>query len=456
MLQPFKSSLVRCVFVAVAIGLIPPASAQTPEAPPPKTEEVAPPKPGEPAPPVAAQAVPEAPAPQAPADKPLEPLPERRGDFEMHMGPPRAVRETSVLGLGALMGQRIEITDRDGAVAAMAEEITIPGRVGGDVFAAGREISIAGAVDGDLRAMGERVLLNGQVRGDASLAGQDLEVNGAVERELHAAGQSVRVNESARVGGKARLAGQDVEARGRFAGDVTAAAETVLIDAAIAGDLSVRARRITLGPNADITGRFEWRAAESPRMDPAAQVRGGTEGEVGDWRDKRIEVSPGAMRAFGDAARVGFALMWALTAFLIGMVIALAAPDYYDRAIAGLRARPLPALGWGLLMLFAPLALAIVLMATLIGIPLGLFTLFAYPIFLAAGYALGAAAFAALLVRGRHGGARIGALALGLVIFGALALVPWVGGAVALVAMWLGLGLLVIGARRDAPTPAAA
>src|SRR6202008_1404007 len=107
------------------------------------------------------------------------------------------------------------------------------------------------------------------------------------------------------------------------------AAETVLIDGAIGGDLNVRARRITLGPNANIAGRFNWRAAESPRIDPAARIAGGTEGKVGDWRveRRRMEISPGAMHAFGAAARIGFALMWALSAFLIGLVLALAAPD---------------------------------------------------------------------------------------------------------------------------------
>jgi cytoskeletal protein CcmA (bactofilin family) len=463
-------------FALTLLALGAPALAQAPgDAPPPDTtQQQAPADTPPPAPavddakqapaaqPAQTQAAPPAPAPaaqqaQAPPPPSAPSVPAAPAPPAAPQDLPSAGDETRVFGAGAVMGQKVELGDRAGAVAAMAEEITVPGQVGGDVFAAGREISVAGAVDGDLRAMGERIMVSGTVSGEAALAGQDIEVTGEVGRSLHAAGQSVQLSGAARVGGDARLAGQEINVRGRVSGDVDAAGESVLIDAVIDGDANVRARRIIVGPHASIAGRLTWRAAAAPEIDPAARITGGSEGAVGDWRERRIEFSPEAMRGFGRAANVGFSLLWALSAFLIGLVFALAAPAYFDRATAALRAHPLPALGWGLLMLFAPLAVAVVLAVTLIGIPLAIIALLAYPLYLAAGYAMGAAGFGALALRAQSAGARLGALALGLAVVIALGLLPWIGGAFGFVATWLGLGLFVVAMQHQAaPPPAAA
>jgi hypothetical protein len=308
-------------------------------------------------------------------------------------------------------------------------------------------------VKGDLRAAGERVNLSGSVDGEASLAAQDVDVAGRVGRELHAAGEHVRLGSSVQVGEDARLAGEDVQARGVINGELAVAGETVLIDAIVSGDVDVRARRFSVGPNARIAGKLDWRAAEQPVIDPAAQITGGVSGSIREWREHGWEsdVSPEQWRDFGSAVETGFKMgLWILAAF-IGLVIALAFPAFFDRAVSGLRARPGPAFGWGVLLFVLWPVLILVLMMTVIGIPLA-FVAMAAPV---AGFALAAGAFGALAVRAQTSGGRLGAMALGLLAVGVLTLIPWFGWVIGFVVTLLGLGLYVVAWRPAAPTAAA-
>ncbi|MGE0830483.1 MAG: hypothetical protein AB7O04_14180 [Hyphomonadaceae bacterium] len=363
---------------------------------------------------------------------------------------PAMAQEARILGASAAAGKIVEISDRADTVFAAGDEVRVSGMIGGSVFAAGRDISVTGPVRGDVRAMGEDVRVTAPVGGAVSLAGQHALLD-APAQSAHLAGESIETGEAAEIEGVLRAAGESVTLRGRVGGNVDAAGEIVVIDAAIAGDVSVRARRVSLGPNAAIGGRLSWRAAEPPAIDPAAKTTGGVDGAVQRWNDRtwRRDISPEAQRFFSAAARTAMAIGLALAALLIGSILAFAAPGFFDRAAAGLRTRPLPALLWGLLLIFAPLAAAIILFATLIGIPLGLLTLFAYPLFLAAGFALGAAGFGALAVRGENAGARLGALALGVLVISALSFAPVFGGAILGVVLVMGLGLFVIGLRRE-------
>jgi hypothetical protein len=110
--------------------------------------------------------------------------------------------------------------------------------------------------------------------------------------------------------------------------------------------------------------------------------------------------------------------------------------------------------GWTLLAGFVALvvipAAVLVLLITVVGIPLAALTVLAYPALLllgyvAAGIALGDAAlkrwFAACA---SHRGWRAGAAALGVLVIGLLALIPWLGPLVAFLALIAGIGALVL------------
>jgi hypothetical protein len=80
--------------------------------------------------------------------------------------------------------------------------------------------------------------------------------------------------------------------------------------------------------------------------------------------------------------RLGYALVFAFLHFLwaaaLGAFLLKVAPQLVNGAATALRQRPLPALGWGLLTLVLTPVLAIGLLFTLVGVPVGLVVLAGY------------------------------------------------------------------------------
>jgi hypothetical protein len=271
-----------------------------------------------------------------------------------------------------------------------------------------------------------------------------VDIDGNVGDDLYIAAEDVRIGNETRVGRNARIAGQDVLIKGRIDGDLDVQGEQVALSAQIGGDVKVRARTLVLGPDTTIEGKLIWEAAEQPDIPGEAIVAGGVQGKV-----VRRWNGPSSNSAFfaGEAAA---RLMIAVSAFLVGALFVFFAPSTADRAVEAARRRWPAALGWGALLAFVTPLLAIILMLTIVGIPLGLLGLLAYPLLLLLGYASGAMTLGALALGTRGVGRRIlavGAGVLGLTLF---AFLPFLGPIIGLAATLFGLGVLVVMMRPKA------
>lgn len=337
---------------------------------------------------------------------------------------------------------------------------------GSDRFSAGPAVRIAQPVTGDLFAAGGSVDIEAPVSGDALAAGGNLRITASLGESLYAAGGQLRIDapiaRSARVAGgqiewgpKSRIAGNltiaggEVELRGTIGGHVLAAAGELLIDGEIAGDITATAGRIELGPNARIGGRLRYASREEIRRDPAAQIAGGVErmavrGE--SQRGQRLE------RRFGP--RGGW--VWTLGLMVLAALLVGALPEFYARVAATMQARP----GASLLVGFAALACVpvavLILLVTIVGIPLALIVIGLYVALLVVGYASAGVALGDwVLARVRAAAAaelwwRVAAAMLATLAIALLARVPYLGAATMLGALVVGVGALLLQARRPA------
>ncbi len=334
---------------------------------------------------------------------------------------------------------------------------------GSDRFSAGPAVRIAQPVTGDLFAAGGSVDIEAPVSGDTLAAGGNLRITAPLGESLYAAGGQLRIDapiaRSARVAGgqiewgpKSRIAGNltvaggEVKLRGTVGGHVLAAAGLLLIDGEIAGDVTATAGEIELGPNARIGGRLRYASREEIRRDPAARIAGGVE---------RLAVRGEAQRAerrFGP--RGGW--VWTIGLTVLAALLVGGLPEFYARVTATMRSRP----GASLLVGFAALACVpvavVILLVTIVGIPLALIAVGLYLALLVVGYvSTGIVLGDWVLARARAAAAaelwwRVGAAMLATLAIALVARLPYLGGVLMLAALVLGIGALLLQARRPA------
>lgn len=337
---------------------------------------------------------------------------------------------------------------------------------GNDRFSAGPAVRIAQPVTGDLFAAGGSVDIEAPVTGDALAAGGNLRITASLGESLYAAGGQLRIDapvaRSARVAGgqielgpKSKVAGNltiaggEVELRGTIGGHVLAAAGELLIDGEIASDVTATAGEVELGPNARIGGRLRYASREEIRRDPTAQIAGGVERVAVRGESRRAERFE---RRFGP--RGGW--VWTVGLMVLAALLVGGLPELYARVTATMQARPGASLLAGFVALACVPVAAVILSVTIVGIPLALIALGLYLALLVVGYAsAGIVLGDSVLKRVRAAAAselwwRVGAAMLATLVIALVARVPYLGGAVMLAALVVGIGALLLQAKRPA------
>jgi cytoskeletal protein CcmA (bactofilin family) len=310
--------------------------------------------------------------------------------------------------------------------------------VAGDLIAAGGHVEIDTTVGGDAVVTGGIVRLDGSVGNGVYAAGGQVMINAAVGRNVRIGGGHVELGPKARVAGNATIAGGEVQIHGAVKGYLQAAGGRVLIDGPVDGNVVATSGHLELGPNARIAGKLRYTAQDLQR-DPAAQVTGGVERfelPVNTyWREHRHR----------DGGWFWTAGLMLLAAILVG-----ALPGYSARVTENFRTHPWLALALGFVgILFVPIAV-IFLMITIIGLPLALLALLLYLALLLLGYVTTAVALSEAALKRLRADAsarsnwRIGAAILAVLVLALLVRIPYLGGLVAFVAMFAGIGAIVL------------
>jgi cytoskeletal protein CcmA (bactofilin family) len=343
------------------------------------------------------------------------------------------------------------IRERGNDTFAAGASVRVSQPVKGDLVATGGELRIAAPVTGDLLAAGGTLRIEGAAGQDLYAAGGQVALDGSVARNARVAGGSVSVGPQARIAGNASLAGGRIEVLGGIGGYLQVAGGHVVIDSRVDGDVDAAAGELELGPRARIGGKLRYRGGEALKQDAAAQVAGGIERLESPLHRKEGRFA-GQGRAAGRAAHG----IWTLGLMAMAAVFVALLPGAFARVADAARTR----VGWSLLAGFIALATipvgVLVLCVTVIGIPLALLALLGYFALLlvgyvAAGVALGDAALKRwLAVRAGLKGWRALFAALGVLAIGLLALIPWLGGFVAFLALLAGMGALLLAMKQGA------
>jgi hypothetical protein len=215
---------------------------------------------------------------------------------------------------------------------------------------------------------------------------------------------------------------------GTVGGDVFVVSGDTEISGEVTGDVTVIAEPAVINSGARIGGDLRY-GDEEPEIASGARVDGEVSDE--DWSD------------FRPAGLIGWAVFWlalALSSLALGLLLLLIAPRAADAAYRQARDGAWRSAAAGLAIFILLPILAVLALATLVGLPLGLGVLLALLPLGAIAYVTTLWVVGRALVKPPRG--RVLAFLAGWAIFSALLLVPFLGILAWLAATVFGLGVL--------------
>ena len=208
----------------------------------------------------------------------------------------------------------------------------------------------------------------------------------------------------------------------------------VEITGSVRRDVVVFNGDVVVREGAQIGGNLVTQA--TPVIEEGAEVAG----------EQRSIASTTEWEDVGLAGRFAWWLAYSISTLILGLILLLAAPQLDTAVTWAVRERSGASIGIGIATFILLPILAVLLLATIVGIPLGLFILLGIALLYTVGYVAGAHAIGRMLLKQPK--SRYVAFLAGWGIVRLLGRIPIVGGLVWMLVTIFGLGALVTAARR--------
>ncbi len=326
--------------------------------------------------------------------------------------------------------------------------IRVTAPVMGDFYGVGGKVTVEQAVKGDATLAGGSVMVRAPIGDDLRVTGGDVNVESSVGGELYASAGNITLTKTANVAQAVTLYAGHAIIEGKVGGPLKIYAQKILINGELTRDAELSAEQIELGPLAILNGALRYSSNADFKQADGVTIRGTvTQGDAmnersdthhdREWHRQMMVSGPGWVGAV-----VGFVAVLAAAALFLLLFTA-----FSERASSTLRATPWIAFAAGLGVLLGTPLLAVMLVITLIGIPLGIALMMLFPLMLLAGGIVGVFAISQrvqLAIQQNRPAksltATLGFFALTLMLVLLLGGLPFIGSVVVSVIMLLGTG----------------
>lgn len=333
-------------------------------------------------------------------------------------------------------GERVEVSDAN---------------VSDDIFPAGQDVFFDAVSAKHVIAAGMSLSFKDITADDLILAGGQMDLSGTVRDDVVAAvcpfcpfGGRLHLADTMLIGDDARLAGRDISVDGGIGGDLYVAAQHFRLSGDVEGNARIEAERIVLVPGARIGGDLLYTSAATLDVPDNVTI-------VGQVRQVETAL-PFAEWAPEDWIWWGilFVVGILVALILLGVALQFAMPGLLSRAVSTVSEKPWASLGRGLVIAVLVPAVVALLMATIVGAPIGMVAMAGFVVLLALAFV----AITFWIGRYARGlvsktaapsgyGSRILWTTLGILILVVVGLIPIVGWAAVMLAMIAGLGSVI-------------
>jgi cytoskeletal protein CcmA (bactofilin family) len=323
-------------------------------------------------------------------------------------------------------------------------QIRIRGTIEGDLVVAGGDVEVSGHVMGDMLSASGQVRMTGQVDGSIRGYAGNITLKGKVGRNVMSFGGDVNIDHDAVIAGSVTTGSGRLSLDGHVARDLLAFAGQSNISGDIGGSVKIRGGELNIDSSADIRGPVDFEGDKEPQVSSQAKLASPvhfvkhTRGP--DYANPHYYV---------------WQVIWMAAFILYGLVLYSLMPKFSQEAVKSAEQYGASA-GLGVLVLFGVPIAACIACITVVGLFIGISTLFVwYAALYFAQIIVGTVVGQWLMGRTGEFWPIVGRMAVGVVVVRVCTAIPDVGGWVKFVAILWGIGAISLAVfRRFQPVPA--
>ncbi len=310
---------------------------------------------------------------------------------------------------------------------AAGEKIEIYGTINGDLFLAASEVVIDSAnINGDIFVVSEKLVVKNKINGSIrAVVAKEFELNAEVVKNVFVLGSSLKVAETAQIAQHLTFWGSNLEFNGKVGQNLEGGMENLSVNGQVGANVDVYLSprdeaNLQLTDKALVSGSVFYRALTTAQVAENAQILGALNFEK--WTQKFPEKN--IFDHLWSAVVTFFSML------VVGMVLFYLWPGFFSHNFATLRKQSWKTLLFGFLFLFLTPFVALLLMFTVIGLPVGLMILAAWVVFLYLAAILSAWLLGKFIKNkflAKYPWSKMHILAFGIVVYLLIGTVPFLG-----------------------------
>ena len=315
-----------------------------------------------------------------------------------------------------------------GDVFVFAHRARIDGKVEGDVYLFCQDASVGGHVTGDVIAFSQILRVGGTVDGNIRSATNSLSLSGSVTRNVLTFNELANVDSSGKIGGSLTAFAHNLNIDGGIGRNALLFAEQTTLSGNVDGEINAKGDNLRINGSAKVGGPIKFEGRNAPDVASDAKL-------ASPPVFTRMEHKPDYM----EGSYFVWQVIWLAAYVLFGLVLFQLMPAFSKEAVDNVEQYG-ASFGLGVLVFFGVPIAALIACVTVVGLFVGLATLFTwYAGLYYAQTIVGALVGQWLLGRTRETWPLIGRMVVGIIIVRLTTMIPHAGG-------WIKLGVTLWGA----------
>jgi cytoskeletal protein CcmA (bactofilin family) len=315
-----------------------------------------------------------------------------------------------------------------GDLFAMGNRIRIEGTVDGDVYGFGQQVDVSGHVTGDVICFCQSLRVGGHIDGNIRSGSNNVTITGTVDKSVTNFAEATTLDSSGKVGHSLTSFTQTLTLDGSLGRDLLAFSGQSSINGNIGGTMYVRGDSLSISNSASVGGKATFNGTKPAQVGSGAKLAYPLE-------YKKWEHRSAAERGAGYYV---WRVIWAAAFIVFGLVLISVMPLFCREATGNVE-NVGASFGLGVLVGFAVPIAAVIACFTVVGLFVGLASLFLwFACLYFSQIIVGAAVGQWILGRATETWGLIGRMAIGILLLRAGMALPYIGA-------WLKLAVIVWG-----------
>jgi len=324
-----------------------------------------------------------------------------------------------------------------GDIFLFGDRVKVDGTVQGDVFLFGHDATVNGHVQGDVFGFAQTLQVDGQVDGNIRAFTNTLTIRGTVAKNVLTFDERVNLESAGKIGGSLTLFMEYLNLEGSLGRDLLVFGKQVTISGKVGGGIREKGAGLTITASGEVGGPIHYEGDTPAEVSSKAKLASPVE-------FKQLEHK----RDYREGRYYVWQVIWAAAFILFGLVLFALMPKFAEDAVKSAEQYGAAA-GLGVLVMFGVPIAAIIACVTVVGLFIGISTLFIwYASLYFAQIIVGAVVGQWLMGRTSELWPLIGRMAVGVVIVRLGTTIPHIGGWVKLAAILWGVGALSLALYR--------